>query len=108
VLPGAAVEQIDLWRVPRLLVKEHGYEKALSVAAERAADLACKCEQRGTAVQLSDIRWPAWVRAPTGKDGPAVDVLGTGRQDATGTPLTYRSPESQWFAKSLSRSVCSR
>jgi hypothetical protein len=31
-------------------VKEHGYEKAISVAAERAADLACKGEQRGALV----------------------------------------------------------
>jgi len=37
-------------RVARLLVKQHGYEKALSVAAERAADLACKGASSG-------VRW---------------------------------------------------
>jgi hypothetical protein len=31
-------------------VKQHGYEKALSVAAERAADLACEGEERGALV----------------------------------------------------------
>jgi hypothetical protein len=37
---------IDHWRVARLLVEEHGYEKALSVAT----DLACNGEQRGALV----------------------------------------------------------
>jgi hypothetical protein len=34
------MEQIDPWRTARLLIEEHGYEGALSVAA----DLACKGE----------------------------------------------------------------
>jgi hypothetical protein len=44
------VEQIDIWRAARVLLKQHGYEKALAVAAERAADLAVGGDQRGALV----------------------------------------------------------
>jgi hypothetical protein len=47
---GDEMEQIDVWHTARLLVKEHGYEKALTVAAERAADLAVDGNERGTLV----------------------------------------------------------
>jgi hypothetical protein len=47
---GDEMEQIDVWRTARLLVKEHGYEKALTVAAERAADLAVEGNERGALV----------------------------------------------------------
>jgi hypothetical protein len=44
------MEEIDLWRVARLLMEEHGYDDALGVAAGRAADLALNGDETGALV----------------------------------------------------------
>ena len=36
------MQQIDIWRTARLLLKQHGCDKALSVASGRAADLGLR------------------------------------------------------------------
>jgi hypothetical protein len=51
------MNQIDLWRAARLLIQKHGAEKALSVAAGRAADLAVEGDQKGALVFKAITEW---------------------------------------------------